>query len=190
MAGPSKARSTALVSLADAPTPPHSVEAEQAVLGGLLLDPVAWDNVADIVHPEDFYRPDHRLIFEAIGKLAGDGKPCDAVTVSQYLDSTNNLDAAGGLAYLSTIARETPTAANARAYAEIVRERSLLRQLIHAGTDIAAAVFNNDGESARDLVDRAEQRVFEIAEGSFRRREGAVSVRTLLPGVIDQIDDW
>src|SRR5215470_7860769 len=183
MAGPSKARSAALVSLADTPTPPHSVEAEQAVLGGLLLDPVAWDNVADIVHPEDFYRPDHQLIFEAIGKIAGDGKPCDAVTISQHLDSINKLDAAGGLAYLSTIARETPTAANVRAYAEIVRERSLLRQLIRAGTEIASAVFNNDGETARALVDRAEQRVFEIAEGSFRKRDGAIPVRQLLPGV-------
>jgi replicative DNA helicase len=190
MAGPSKARSAALVSLADTPTPPHSVEAEQAVLGGLLLDPVAWDNVADIVHPEDFYRPDHRVIFEAICKLAGDGKPCDAVTISQYLDSINSLDAAGGLAYLSTIARETPTAANVRAYAEIVRERSLLRQLIHAGTEIAAAVFNNDGESARDLVDKAEQRIFEIAEGGSRGRQGAVAVRSILPAVIDQIDEW
>ena len=111
MPSPAKARSGALA-FADAPAPPHSIEAEQAVLGGLLLDPVAWDNVADIVHPEDFYRPDHKLIFEAIGKLAGDGKPCDAVTISQYLDSINSLDAAGGLAYLSTIARETPTAAN------------------------------------------------------------------------------
>ncbi|HKD55440.1 MAG TPA: replicative DNA helicase [Steroidobacteraceae bacterium] len=174
----------------DAPTPPHSVEAEQAVLGGLLLDPIAWDNVADTVTREDFYRPDHQLIFEAIGALAGEGKPCDVVTVSQQLERTGQLDGAGGLAYLSSVARDTPSAANVRAYADIVRERSLLRQLIRAGTDIAAAAFKNEGETARDLVDRAEQRVFEIAEGSFRRREGAVSVRTLLPGVIDQIDEW
>ncbi len=98
--------------------------------------------------------------------------------------------AAGGLAYLSSIARDTPTAANVRAYADIVRERSLLRQLIRAGTDIVSAVFNNDGETARALVDRAEQKVFEIAEGTFRKRDGAVAVRTLLPGVIDQIDEW
>jgi len=178
------------VAVLDAPTPPHSVEAEQAVLGGLLLDPIAWDNVADTVTREDFYRPDHQLIFEAIGALAGEGKPCDVVTVSQQLERTGQLDGAGGLAYLSSVARDTPSAANVRAYADIVRERSLLRQLIRAGTDIAAAAFKNEGETARDLVDRAEQRVFEIAEGSFRRREGAVSVRTLLPGVIDQIDEW
>ncbi|MBV8784209.1 MAG: replicative DNA helicase [Gammaproteobacteria bacterium] len=174
----------------DAPTPPHSIEAEQALLGGLLLDPLAWDSVADAVVEEDFYRPDHRLIFIAIGQLAGDAKPCDVVTVSQQLERTGQLEAAGGLAYLSSIARDTPTAANARSYADIVRERSLLRQLIRAGTDIASAVFKNDGETARELVDRAEQKVFEIAEGIFRKRDGAVPVRALLPGVIDQIDEW
>ena len=181
---------TGSVALLDAATPPHSVEAEQAVLGGLLLDAVAWDNVADAVTQEDFYRPDHRLIFGSIAALAGEGKPGDVVTVSQHLERAGKLAEAGGLAYLSSIARDTPSAANVRAYADIVRERSLLRQLVRAGTEIAAAVFNNEGESARDLVDRAEQRVFEIAEGSFRRREGAVAVRTLLPGVIDQIDEW
>jgi len=146
--------------------------------------------VADQVLPEDFYRPDHRLIFAAIGELAADGKPCDVVTVSQQLERTGKLEGAGGLAYLSSVARDTPTAANVRAYAEIVRERSLLRQLIRAGTDIVSAVFNNDGETARALVDRAEQKVFEIAEGTFRKRDGAVSVRSLLPTVIDQIDEW
>jgi replicative DNA helicase len=191
VAGSAKARGdTNPIALIDAPAPPHSVEAEQALLGGLLLDAVAWDNIADVVTREDFYRPDHQLIFEAIANLVGEGKPCDVVTVSQELERTAKLEGAGGLAYLSSIARDTPSAANVRAYADIVRERSLLRQLIRAGTDIAAAVFNNDGETARSLVDRAEQRVFEIAEGTFRRREGAVSVRTLLPGVIDQIDEW
>ena len=191
MVGTAKARGDAAsIALLDAPAPPHSVEAEQSLLGGLLLDAVAWDNVADAVTREDFYRPDHQLVFDAIATLAGEGKPCDVVTVSQELERTGKLENAGGLAYLSSIARDTPSAANVRAYADIVRERSLLRQLIRAGTDIATAVFNSEGETARDLVDRAEQRVFEIAEGSFRRREGAVSVRTLLPGVIDQIDEW
>jgi replicative DNA helicase len=191
VAGTAKARGdSAPVALIDAPTPPHSIEAEQSLLGGLLLDAVAWDNIADVVTRDDFYRPDHQLIFEAIAGLVGGGKPCDVVTVSQELERTGKLENAGGLAYLSSVARDTPSAANVRAYADIVRERSLLRQLIRAGTDIAAAVFRNDGETARTLVDRAEQRVFEIAEGSFRRREGAVSVRTLLPAVIDQIDEW
>jgi replicative DNA helicase len=178
------------VALVDAPVPPHSVEAEQAVLGGLMLDTQAWDNVADAVVEDDFYRPDHRLIFAAIAALAGEAKPCDVVTVSQHLERNGKLEGAGGLAYLSSVARDTPTAANVRAYADIVRERSLLRQLVRAGTEIASAVFNNDGETARALVDRAEQRVFEIAEGSFRKRDGAIAVRQLLPGVIDQIDEW
>jgi replicative DNA helicase len=190
VAGSAKARDSGSVALLDAPAPPHSIEAEQAVLGGLMLDPAAWDNVADVVRQEDFYRPDHRLIFGAIAAVAGDGKPCDAVTVCGHLERNGELEAAGGLAYLSSIARDTPTAANVRAYAQIVRERSLLRQLIQAGTQIATAVYNNDGQSARELVDEAEQRVFEIAEGSFRGRDGARPVRDLLPAVIDQIDEW
>lgn len=188
MAGPSKARREAPI-LDDVKTPPHSIEAEQAVLGGLLLDPQAWDNVADVIVDEDFYRPDHRLIFQSIGVLSTSGKPCDVVTVSQELDRISQLDNAGGLAYLSGLARETPTAANVRAYAEIVRERSLLRQLIRAGTDIASAVFNGEGQTARELVDRAEQKVFEIAEAGFRGKGGAQSVRSMLPAIIDQIDE-
>jgi replicative DNA helicase len=190
VAGPAKVRrDSGTMSLADAPQPPHSIEAEQAVLGGLLLDPAAWDNIADVVLREDFYRPDHKLIFEAIAALAGEAKPCDVVTVVGELERRSELDKAGGLAYLGSLARDTPTAANIRAYADIVRERSILRQLIHAGTEIASAVFNNDGETARELVDKAEQKVFEIAELGFRGKQGATAVRTLLPAVIDQIDD-
>jgi replicative DNA helicase len=174
----------------DVRTPPHSIESEQAVLGGLLLDTAAWDNVADMVRSKDFYRPDHRLIFEAIGALAGNGKPCDVVTVSEQLARSGDLDNAGGLAYLGTLARDTPTAANVRAYAELVRERSLLRQLISAGTEIVSSVFNTEGQTARELVDQAESKVFEIAEAGFGGRDGAVAVRSLLPGLIDKIDEW
>jgi len=171
-------------------TPPHSIEAEQAVLGSLLIDARAWDHVADVVRAEDFYRPDHRLIFESIGTLAGTSQPCDVVTVSEQLERSGRLEQAGGIAYLGTLARDTPTAANVRAYADIVRERSLLRSLIAVGTDIAASVFSSEGASARELVDRAEQGVFEIAESGARGRQGAVAVRTLLPAIIDQIDEW
>ncbi len=174
----------------DVPAPPHSIEAEQAVLGGLMLEASAWDQVADAITEEDFYRPDHRVIFTAIGELAGNGRPCDVVTISEQLERLGKLEAAGGLGYLSTLARDTPTAANVRAYADIVRERSLLRQLIRAGTEIAAAVFNHKGETARELVDTAEQRVFAIAEAGARGRQGAVAVKALLPQVIDQIDEW
>ena len=175
----------------DVRTPPHSLEAEQAVLGGLLLDATAWDNVADVVGSDDFYRPDHKIIFEAIGLLAAQGKPADAVTVSEQLERSSRLAEAGGLAYLGALARDTPTAANVRAYAEIVRERSLLRQLLKAGTEIAASVFNNEGESARELVESAESKVFAIAEqGTRGKRDGAVAVQQLMPGLIDQIDEW
>lgn len=160
------------------------------MLGSLLLDTSAWDQVADMVRSKDFYRPDHRLIFEAIAALAGNGKPCDVITVSEQLQRLGELDNAGGLAYLGTLARDTPTAANVRAYAELVRERSLLRQLISAGTEIAGSVFNTEGFTARELVDKAEQKVFEIAEAGFGGRDGAVAVRAMLPELIDKIDEW
>jgi replicative DNA helicase len=171
-------------------TPPHSVEAEQAVLGGLLLDTQAWDQVGDSVATDDFYRPDHRLIFDAIAELVAESKPVDVVTVSERLDRLGKLGDAGGLAYLSTLVRDTPTAANVRAYAIIVRERALLRSLISAGNTIVSSVFSDEGLSTRDLVNLAEQRVFEIAERGARRTEGAQAVRSMLPALIDKIDEW
>jgi len=171
-------------------TPPHSREAEQAVLGGLLLDTQAWDQVGDAVGPDDFYSPDHRLIFEAIADLVVESKPIDVVTVSERLGTRGKLADVGGLAYLSTLVRDTPTAANARAYAQIVREKALLRSLVSAGNAIASSVFNEEGMAARDLVNQAEQRVFEIAERGARRSEGAQWVRRMLPGLIEKIDEW
>jgi replicative DNA helicase len=174
----------------DVRVPPHSLEAEQAVLGGLLLDAAAWFNVSDVVRAEDFYRPDHRTIFDAIRALATNQKPTDAVTVAEHLERHGLAADVGGLAYLGTLARDTPTAANVRAYAEIVHERSMLRQLIKTGTDIAASAYNTDGETARELVDKAEQGVFAIAEAGARAGGGARSVAEMLPAVIDQIDEW
>src|SRR3954470_296910 len=165
------------MSLADAPQPPHSIEAEQAVLGGLLLDPAAWDNVADVLTADDFYRADHKVIFQAIATLAATSKPTDVVTVVGELERRSELEQAGGQGTVLTLPRDTPTAATVRAYAHIVRERSILRQLVTAGTEIASAVFNNDGETAREQVDRAEQKVFEIAEAGFRGKQGAQAVR-------------
>jgi replicative DNA helicase len=169
-------------------TPPHSVEAEQAVLGGLMLDANAWDAVADIVNAADFYRRDHRLIFEAVAEVAEHRGSCDAVTVSEHLERKGRLDEIGGLAYLGTIARDTPSAANVRAYAEIIRERSILRQLVAAGGEIAAAATDSRGRSASELVDEAERRVFEIAERGARGRSGFVAVRDILPQTIDRLD--
>jgi len=169
-------------------TPPHSVEAEQAVLGGLMLDTNAWDAVADIVTAGDFYRRDHRLIFEAIAEVAEIRGSIDAVTVSEFLERKGRLEEVGGLAYLGTIARDTPSAANVRAYAEIIRERSILRQLVAAGGEIAAAATDSRGRPARELVDEAERRVFEIAERGSRGRSGFIAVRDILPQTIDRLD--
>jgi replicative DNA helicase len=168
--------------------PPHSVEAEQAVLGGLMLDANAWDAVADIVVAADFYRRDHRLIFEAIAEVAEIRGSCDAVTISEHLERKGRLEEIGGLAYLGTIARDTPSAANVRAYAEIIRERSILRQLVAAGGEIAAAATDSRGRAAHELVDEAERRVFAIAERGSRGRSGFIAVRDILPQAIDRLD--
>jgi replicative DNA helicase len=162
--------------------PPHSVEAEQSTLGALMLEATAWDTVADVLTAQDFYRADHRLIFEAAAAVSEQGKPIDVLTLSEHLERHGKLEDAGGLAYLGTLARDTPSAVNLRAYAEIVRERALLRRLIEVGTGIATSAFNSEGRSARELVDDAERHVFEIAEA------GLISVRSILPSVVDGID--
>jgi replicative DNA helicase len=190
MAGPQRLRHDGAAGTELLRTPPHSRESEQAVLGGLLLDTQAWDHVGDSVNADDFYGPDHRLIFEAIAELVAESKPVDVLTVSERLDRRGKLQDIGGLAYLSTLVRDTPTAANARAYAQIVRERALLRALISAGNEIVSSVFEGEGHSARDLVNQAEQRVFAIAERGAGRTEGAQPVRSMLPALIDKIDDW
>ncbi len=169
-------------------TPPHSIEAEQAVLGGLMLDVSAWDAVADLVSAADFYRRDHRMIFEAIAEVVEKSGACDAVTISQHLERKGQLDDAGGLAYLGTVARDTPSAANVRSYAEIIRERSILRDLISAGGEIASAALESSGRTTSDLVDEAERRVFEIAERGTRSRAGFQSVKEILPRTVDRLD--
>ena len=168
--------------------PPNSVEAEQSLIGGLMLNKAAWDKVGDVVTAEDFYRNDHRIIFTAIAQLVEDGNPCDVVTVSEFLDRRSELDKAGGLEYLAALANETPGAANARAYANIVRERSMLRSLISAGNEISGSAFGTDGRSATDLVDEAERRVFEIAEKGARAGAGFRTLKQILPEAVDRID--
>jgi replicative DNA helicase len=169
--------------------PPHSIEAEQSVLGGLMLDSAAWDQVADRVVAEDFYRNDHRLIFEAAAGLIERNQPCDAVTLSGHLESQGVLDQVGGLAYLGSLARDTPTSANIRAYADIVRERSVLRQLITAGNAIVTSALEPEGREAREIVDGAERAVFEIAERGARGRVGFRTVKSILPEVVNRIDE-
>jgi replicative DNA helicase len=169
--------------------PPHSIQAEQSVLGGLMLDNGAWDQVADRIGQDDFYRRDHRLIFEAIRSLAEHNDPFDVVTLSEWLDGQQKLDAVGGLAYLGTLAKNTPSAANIRAYADIVREYSVLRQLISVGTDIANAAFFPEGRRSKELLDYAEQQVFQIAEQGSRGRSGFASIKDLLTKAVDKIDE-
>ncbi len=168
--------------------PPHSLEAEQSLLGGLMLDQRAWDQVADLVSVDDLYRADHRLIFGAIAALAERNQPPDAVTVSERLQQLGQLEAAGGLQYLARLVEDVPSAANIRAYAQIVRDRAMLRQLIEIGGDIAASAHTTEGLTVAEIVDLAEQRVFEIADRGQRRGSGFVQLKQILPRTIDRLD--
>ncbi len=167
--------------------PPHSVEAERSLLGGLMLDKRAWDQVADVVGADDFYRADHRAIFEAIAVLTEQDRAPDAVTVSEHLDRANRLELAGGIDYMARLVEETPSAANVRAYARIVRDNAMLRRLIEIGGDIAASAHDSEGRPVAELVDLAEQRVFEIADHGGRG-QGFMSLKDILPEAIDRLD--
>ena len=151
--------------------PPHSVEAEQAVLGGLLLENGAWDRIADQVGEADFYRQDHRQLLRAISRLIAENKPADVVTVAELLQSLGELESVGGLPYLVSLASNTPSAANIRRYAEIVRDRAILRKLAGVATGIADSAYNPMGRDATQLLDEAESKVFEIAEQGARGQQ-------------------
>ncbi len=168
--------------------PPHSVEAEQSLLGGLLLENTALDVVADVVVENDFYRLEHRLVFRAICQLVHDGKPADIVTVQEELALHDELESAGGFDYLVTLAQSTPSAANIRRYAEIVRERAIVRQLAEVGTEIARSAYNPQGKSAEKLLDEAESKVFQIAESTEKSKQGFLEMPDLLRQNIEKID--
>ncbi len=168
--------------------PPHSIEAEQSVLGGLMLDNNTWDQVADRLDENDFYRADHRLLFRAIRELAAKGSPFDVVTLAEWLERNNLLEDAGGFAYLGVLARDTPSAANIQAYAAIVRERAILRQMIEVSTTIANSAYNPQGRDSHTLLDEAEQKVFAIAEQGARQQAGFVSVKELLVKAVERVD--
>lgn len=167
--------------------PPYSIEAEQSVLGGLLLDNSSWDHVADLLDEEDFYRRDHRLIFRAVRALVERNDPCDVITLSERLANSAELDDAGGLAYLGNLAKNTPSAANIKAYAEIVRERSVLRQLVHVGNEIANSAYQTEGKESLDLLDSAERMVFEIADRG-RGVKDFTHISQVLTEVVERID--
>jgi replicative DNA helicase len=169
-------------------TPPHSIEAEQSVLGGLLLDNSAWEKVADLLTDNDFYRHDHRIIFRHIARLVDIARPADVVTVSESLDKNAELASIGGLAYLASLAQNTPSAANIRRYAEIVRERSVMRALAQVGTEIAESAYNPLGRDAAQLLDEAEGKVFQIAESTAKSKQGFLEMPALLKEVVERID--
>ncbi|MEN7529214.1 MULTISPECIES: replicative DNA helicase [unclassified Cupriavidus] len=169
--------------------PPHSIEAEQSVLGGLLLDNAAWDRIADFLSEADFYRFDHRLIFQSIARLISATKPADVITVFEMLQVSGKAEEVGGLAYLNSLAQNTPSAANIRRYAEIVRERSVLRKLVTVADDIASAAFAPKGREVRELLDEAESKVFAIAEEGSRGQKGFQEIQPLLTQVVERIDE-
>ena len=168
--------------------PPHSVEAEQSVLGGLLLDNAAWDRIADFLSQGDFYRYDHRIIYEHIGRLIASTRPADVVTVYEALTTSGKADDVGGLAYLNALAQNTPSAANIRRYAEIVRDRAVLRRLVSVADEISADAFNPQGKEVRQLLDEAESKVFSITEEGARGNQGFLEIGPLLTQVVERID--
>ncbi len=153
-----------------------------------MLENSAWDQIADKVVDIDFYRREHQLIFRAIQGLADQSKPFDVITLSEELERVSVLADAGGLAYLGTLAKDTPSAANIRAYADIVREYSVMRQLIKVGTEIADRGFQPEGRDSTELLDEAESKVFEISEQMSRGGGGFASIKNLLTKAVDRIE--
>jgi replicative DNA helicase len=170
-------------------TPPHSIEAEQSVLGALILDNNAIDKVADVLKAEDFYNEGHRLVYEHINLLAMENRPADAVTLSESLRAVGKLEYVGGIAYIGAIANAVPTAANVRRYAEIVRDRSVMRRLAGVATDIAEAALSPMGKSSEQLLDEAEGKIFEIAESGDRSKANFVSLSDLTSQAIDRVEE-
>ncbi|MCC6198457.1 MAG: replicative DNA helicase, partial [Burkholderiales bacterium] len=168
--------------------PPHSLEAEQSILGGLLLDNEAADRIGDLVYEEDFYSDAHRVIYRHIVALAGEGKPVDVVTLSEALASAQKLDYVGGLAYLGVLVANVPSAANIRHYAQIVRERSILRQLAATAGEIADSAYNPLGRNARNVLDEAEAKVLHIAEQGGRGQRTYTPLKDLLVGAVERIE--
>jgi replicative DNA helicase len=169
-------------------TLPFSKEAEQSVLGGLMLNNAAWMTIADLLTENDFYHREHQLIFRAIQTLAEEGHPCDPITLSEWLENNNKLEVIGGNSYLGLLAKNTPSAANIEAYAKIVREHSILRQLVRVGTEIMESAFNTQGRTSAQLLDEAEKKVFAIAELGAKGQGGFVKIKEVLSTALEQID--
>ena len=169
--------------------PPHSIEGESSVLGGLLLDNGAWDRVGDLLVDSDFYRHEHKLIYAAISALINASKPADIITVYEHLQSQGKAEDTGGLMYLNSLAQYVPSAANVRRYAEIVRERSILRKLVAASDEIATNAFNPQGKPVETILDEAEQKIFNIGEAGSRMKQGFHSMDTLVVQLLDRVTE-
>jgi replicative DNA helicase len=169
--------------------PPHSIEAESSVLGGLLLDNAAWDRVGDLLTDQDFYRFEHRMIYAAIGVLINGSKPADVITVFEQLQSQGKAEEVGGLGYLNSLAQYVPSAGNIRRYAEIVRERSILRKLVTASDEISTNAFNPKGRPVAAILDEAEQKIFNIGEEGARTKQGFQSMDTLVVDLLDRVQE-
>jgi len=169
--------------------PPHSIEGESSVIGGLLLDNESWDRLSDIIMAADFYRHEHRLIFGAIGKLINDNKPADVITVFEHLQSMGKADEVGGLAYLNSLAQYVPSASNIRRYAEIVRDRAILRKLVSASDEISTNAFNPKGRAVSEILDESEQKIFNIGEAGKRNQQGFQSMDNLVVKLMDRVQE-
>ena len=168
--------------------PPHSVEAEQSLLGALLIDNQAFDRVADIVAADDFYRDDHRRIWRHIARLVEASRPADVVTVAESIEASEDKDKTGGTAYLAALAQNTPSALNVRRYAELVRERSVQRRLAQVATEIAETALSPTGKDVDQLLDEAESKIFQIAESGARKDQGLIGISPVLAKVFERID--
>ena len=168
--------------------PPHSIEAEQSVLGGLMLDNERWDDVAERVVAEDFYTRPHRHIFTEMARLQESGSPIDLITLAESLERQGQLDSVGGFAYLAELSKNTPSAANISAYADIVRERAVVREMISVANEIAEAGFDPQGRTSEDLLDLAESRVFKIAESRANKDEGPKNIADVLDATVARIE--
>ncbi|NBY34503.1 MAG: replicative DNA helicase [Betaproteobacteria bacterium] len=169
--------------------PPHSQEAESSVLGGLLLDNNSWDKVGDLLVEADFYRYEHRLVFASITSLVNTNRPADVITVFEQMQSQGKAEEIGGLAYLNSLAQYVPSSANIRRYAEIVRERSILRKLVSVSDEIATSALNTNGRPVTHILDEAEQKIFSIGEEGSRMRQGFQSMDKLVVQLLDRVEE-
>ena len=175
--------------LAQLRVPPHSAEAESSVLGGLLLDNSSWDRVSDLLTESDFYRFEHRLVFGAVGALVNSAKPADVITVFEHLQNQGKAEEIGGLAYLNSLAQYVPSSGNIRRYAEIVRERGILRKLVSASDEISTSAFNPRGRPVATILDEAEQKIFNIGEEGARTKQGFQAMETLVVKLMDRVQE-